>query len=89
MIGPEGQPEETPNHSSPTDGPHHSPLSRHYREQPSEDRDSSSEDDPDEEIGYTDSKGIAPDDEEDDPSTWLADPPPGESTTLSSAHSMS
>ena len=74
-MGPDGQPDEA--HPSPSAGPHQPSLTQHYRDHPSLDQDCSSEDDLNE-MDHAESEGTAPDDDKDDPSTWLADPPLGE-----------
>lgn len=84
VSGLDSQQEDLQPPSSPSE-PHHSHLSQHYREHPSQNHDISSEDDLDDQDDPTGSEGTASD-EEADPSTWLADPPPGK---LNSAQSCS
>lgn len=67
----------------PLDRANQSHLSQHYRNQPSQDdADTASEETLDHQCDHADSEGMISDPEgdndDDDPSLWLADPPPGE-----------
>ena len=79
----EGEPE-----ASPSDRPNQSHLSQNYWNQPlQDDADPSPEDDHDQEFDHADSEGVVSETEgdNDDPSSWLASPPPGEITCWSHA----